>query len=72
MLTQAQSKPPNADAPTVCRKLRISYLADYDAITIEHFDQKGQLLSECRLEPEEAADYARSIMEVFDEALGVQ
>lgn len=57
---------------TACHKLRIVYHGNLDVISIEHFGGDGKLLSECRLEPEDALDYAKSIYEVCDEALEVE
>ena len=58
--------------PTACYKLRISYFEDSDVIAIEHYSSEGKLLSEARLSPEDAYSYAQSIIDVFDEALGVE
>jgi hypothetical protein len=62
---------PNVNQPTATYRLRISYHDTIDAVTIEHFSKEGALLSECRLTPEDAMDYARTITDVCDEALGI-
>jgi hypothetical protein len=53
-------------------KTRISYLEDYDLISIEHFAESGKLLSKIELECEDALDFAKSITEVVDQAIGVK
>jgi hypothetical protein len=64
---------PSVNVPkTATYKLRISYITDRDLIAIEHFGSDGKLLSECRLTPEDALDYSKSITSVCDEALGVE
>lgn len=51
-------------------KSRISFLPYDELISIEHFSQSGQLLSEARMSFDEALDYAKLINEVVDEAFG--
>jgi hypothetical protein len=52
-------------------KSRISFLPFDELISIEHFSQSGDLLSETRMSYEEAISYARLINDVCDEAFSV-
>lgn len=69
-LTHAKS--PKKTKNTECRRLRLEYSEEHDAMSIMHLDIDGNLLSECCLELEEAYGYAQSIIAVFDEALGIE
>lgn len=55
-----------------CWKTRISYTKGHEIVHIEHFGEKGQLLSEIHMDYEAAYDYARMIYDVADHALGVE
>jgi hypothetical protein len=56
---------------TECQDLRISYIEDEDAISLEHYSENGLLLSEAIMSIEDAYDYAKSIIGVADKALGI-
>ncbi len=72
MLNQAKAVSEKQIPPTACYKLRISYFNEADVVTIEHYSDNGVLLSEARLSPEDALDYAKSITDVVDQALGIE
>jgi|HubBroStandDraft_2_1064218.scaffolds.fasta_scaffold683356_2 hypothetical protein len=55
----------------ICTKLRVVYFEDSDCMSIAHLTQDGELLSEACLSLEEGYEYAKSIIAVFDEALGL-
>lgn len=57
---------------TVCYRSKITYDRDQDLIFIDHFGEKGRLLSRVRMDCEDAYSYARLIEEVCDHALGVE
>ena len=67
----APVKPLPRTKNTECRKLRLEYCEESDALSIMHLDGEGNLLSECCLTPEDAYSYAQSIIEVYDQAVGV-
>ncbi len=66
-----QEKIPSKSRNTECRRLRIEYHQEADCFCIAHYGEGGVLLSEARLAPEEALDYARTINEVYDDAVGI-
>lgn len=70
VLTPAKN-PPKGVRNTECRKLRIEYHEDTDCFCIAHYSGDGVLLSEACLSPDDALDYAKTIEEVYDKALGV-
>lgn len=63
--------PSTSPSSKICTKLRVTYYEDGDCMSIAHMSQDGQLLSEACLSLEEGYEYAKSILEVFDEALGL-
>ena len=61
----------NENSATECWKSRISYIKSEDIISIEHFSEDGHLLSEVKMDYEDALEYARLLNEVVDKALGI-
>ncbi len=62
---------PNANAATDCWKSRISYIKADDVICIEHFSEDGHLLSEVKMNYDDAYRYAQLLLEVVDKSLGI-
>lgn len=62
----------NARLSKECWKSRISYIAADDVIAIEHFSETGHLLSEVKMNYEDALNYAKLIYDVCDKALGIE
>ena len=62
----------NVNSTTECWKSRISYIKSDDVICIEHFSETGDLLSEVKMNYDDALRYARLIEDVCDKALGVE
>lgn len=57
---------------TACYRSKIIYDKDEDLIYIEHFGEKGKLLSRVRMDYEDAYSYARLLLDVADHALGIE
>jgi hypothetical protein len=55
-----------------CTKLRVVYYEQGDCMSIAHMTQDGKVLSEACLSPEDAIEYARSIIAVYDEAMDIE
>lgn len=70
MLNQAPAL--TQDVTLRCHKLSVSYFEASDAIVIQHFSNDGKLLSECCLTPEDAYEYAESVLDVYDSAVGIK
>lgn len=62
---------PSTSPHPPCTKLRVVYYEDGDCMSIAHMTQDGKVLSEACLSPEEALEYAQSIIAVFDEAMDI-
>jgi len=63
--------PKSQQKPIDCSRLRVTYEEQYDCMTIAHLNQDGSVISQACLRPEDAIDYANSIIAVFDEAFGI-
>ena len=59
------------DQTVECSNLRVSYIEEIDGILLEQFSETGELLSEALMSPEDAYNYAKSIYNVCDKALGI-
>jgi hypothetical protein len=56
-----------------CHFIKTIYDPDQDLIQIQHFeDDNKNLLSVCTFEIDDAYSFAKHVIEVADEALGVQ
>jgi len=62
----------NVNSATDCWKSRISYIKEDDVICIEHFSEDGHLLSEVKMNYEDAYSYANLLLQVVDKALGIE
>ena len=71
MLSMLRTEKLNANSTVECWKSRISYIKEDDIICIEHFSETGQLLSEIKMNYDDAYDYARHLVDVIDKAIGV-
>ncbi len=61
----------NVNSATECWKSRISYIKADDIICIEHFSEDGHLLSEVKMNYDDAYKYAQLLLEVVDKSLGI-
>ena len=61
----------NENSATDCWKSRISYIKADDVICIEHFSEDGHLLSEVKMNYDDAYRYAQLLLEVVDKSLGI-
>jgi len=62
----------NENSATECWKSRISYIKADDVICIEHFSETGDLLSEVKMNYDDAYAYANLLLEVVDKSLGIK
>ena len=53
-------------------RTRISLIEPDNLVCIEHFDDKGNLLSHVRMDCDDAYNYAKCIEDVADVALGIE
>jgi hypothetical protein len=64
----------SVDNPSQCVKLRITYNGNGKGdglICVKHMSINDQVMSECYLSPEEAYEYANSIMRAYDDISGI-
>jgi len=62
----------NVNSATECWKSRISYIKADDVICIEHFSETGDLLSEVKMNYDDAYAYANLLLQVVDKSLGIE
>ena len=62
---------PNSLPANACLGLRITYSDEQGTIILEHLDENEKVLSECHFSPDEAYDYAKLVMSVYDEVEGI-
>lgn len=68
-MDRSSSEKPDTSKNVICPRLRINYGTDErgdSLITIKHMTEEFVVVSECVFSPEEAYEYAQSILKAYD------